>query len=95
MLGGTTGVADVIVLLFRQMAFAIAEIAVCLLLLVLASGFVLRTLRQQLRHDEGALLMLHIHDPRAWMRRRGRRAVRRVTVSSARGIRWLDDVVRH
>jgi hypothetical protein len=100
MLGGTTGIADVFVMLLVQILWAIAEIATCLLMLVLASGFVLRTLRAQLRHDQGAFMpawyerALHNHDPRPWLRRRSRRAVRRITVSGVRRMRWLDHAVR-
>ena len=98
MLSGTTGIADVFALLLWQMAWAIAEIAGCLLLLVLASRFILRSLRQHAAH---ASMMpwwydqfIHDHDPRPWLRRRSRRAVRIVAVSSARQMRRLESVVR-
>jgi len=98
MLSGTTGIADVFALLLWQMAWAIAEIAGCLLLLVLASRFIFRSLRQHAVH---ASMMpwwydqfIHDHDPRPWLRRRSRRAVRIVAVSSARQMRRLESVVR-
>jgi hypothetical protein len=100
MLSGTTGIADVFVMLLVQMLWAIAEIAACLLLLVLASRFILRTVRDQLRHEHGAFMpawyerALHGHDPRPWLRRRSRRVVRRITVTGVRRIRWLDHAVR-
>jgi hypothetical protein len=98
MLSGTTGIADVFALLLWQMAWAIAEIAACLLLVVLASSFILRCIRQ---HQGHVSLMpwaydqfLHDHDPRPWLRRRSRRAVRIVAVSSARQMRRLEAAVR-
>ena len=98
MLSGTTGIADIFALLLWQMTWAIAEIAGCLLLILLASRFILRSLRQ---HQANATLMpwwyeefMHEHDPRPWLRRRSRRAVRIVAVSSARQMRRLESVVR-
>ena len=98
MLSGTTGIADVFALLLWQMTWAIAEIAGCLLLIVLASRFILHSLRQHAAH---ASMMpwwydqfMHDHDPRPWLRRRSRRAVRIVAVSSARQMRRLESVVR-
>ncbi len=98
MLNGTTGIADIFALLLWQMAWAIAEIAGCLLLIVLASSFILRSIRQ---HQENVSLMpwaydqfLHDHDPRPWLRRRSRRAVRVMAVSSTRQMRRLGSVVR-
>jgi hypothetical protein len=98
MLSGTAGIADIFALLLWQMAWAIAEIAGCLLLIVLASSFIMRSIRHQQGH---AGLMpwwydqfLHGHDPRPWLRRRSRRAVRIVAVSSARQMRRLEAAVR-
>lgn len=98
MLSGTTGIADVFAMLIWQMTWAIAEIALCLLLILLASRLILRSLRQ---HQAHASMMpwlydhiVHGHDPRPWMRRRGRRALRIVAVSSARQMRRLDSIVR-
>ena len=98
MLSGTTGIADIFAMLLWQMIWAIAEIAGCLLLLVLTSRFILRSLRQ---HQAHASMMpwwydqfIHDHDPRPWLRRRSRRAVRIVAVSSARHMRRLDSIVR-
>jgi hypothetical protein len=98
MLSGTTGIADIFALLLWQMTWAIAEIALCLLLIVLASRLILRSIRQ---HQGHANMMpwlydhiVHGHDPRPWLRRRSRRAVRIVAVSSARQMRRLDSIVR-
>ena len=100
MMSGTRGFADLFALLLWQMAWAIAEIAACLLLVVLASGFIMRSIRNHQGHVHGGLMpwwydhLLHGHDPRPWIRRRSRRAVRRITVTSARQMRWLDAAVR-
>jgi hypothetical protein len=98
MLSGTTGIADIFALLLWQMTWAIAEIAGCLLLIILASRLILRSIRQ---HQVHANIMpwwydqfVNDHDPRPWLRRRSRRAVRVVAVSSARQMRRLDSIVR-
>ena len=98
MLSGTTGIADIFAQLLWQMVWAIAEIAACLLLLVLASSLIMRSIR--LHQSNVALLpwvydhLIHAHDPRPWLRRRSRRAVRRFAVSRVRQMRRLEAIVR-
>jgi hypothetical protein len=91
---------DIFALLLWQMTWAIAEIAACLLLIVLASGFIMHGIRQHQSHNHGGLMpwwqdhVLHGHDPRPWFRRHSRRAVRRMAVSRVRNLRRLEAVVR-
>ena len=98
MLNGTTGIADVFALLLWQMVWAIAEIAGCLLLILMTARFILRSLRQHAAQASVAPWwyeeFVHDHDPRPWLRRRSRRAARIVAVSSARQMRRLEAVVR-
>jgi hypothetical protein len=100
MLSGTTGIADIFALLLWQMIWAITEIAAGLLLVVLASSFIMRSFRLHQSHGHGALLpwfydhLIHGHDPRPWLRRRSRRAVRRLAVSRVKQMRRLEAIVR-